>query len=57
MDVSSMIVDVKTRSLTWVGLVAQAWTKFFCEKHFAKEASKRSLTHVKKVKLAVFCVK
>ena len=42
--------------MDWIGLVAQAWTKFFCEKHFAKEASKRSLTHVKKVKLAVFCV-
>ena len=28
----------------WIGLGAQAWIEFFCEKHFAKEDVQFSLT-------------
>ena len=45
MEVSSMIVKTKSRSMGWIGQGAQAWIEFFCEKHFAHEAFKLSLTH------------
>ena len=38
MEMSSMIVKNKELGMGWIGLGAQAWIDFFCEKHFTNEA-------------------